>query len=54
MDKRTYYKAMALNALIIAKQDTVDEEECPREDLVEEAALYADLMTEEDRGDWQP
>ncbi len=47
MDKRIYYKAMALNALIIAKQDAVDKEECEHKDLVDDAAFYADLMIEE-------
>ncbi len=53
MDKRSYYKAMALNALIIAKQDAVDKEECEHKDLVDDAAYYADLMTEEESATYE-
>jgi len=48
MDKRSYYKAMALNALIVTQQGAVDNEDCSQQDLVDKAARYADLMTEED------
>ena len=48
MTARQYYKAMALNALIIAKQDAVDKGDCTQKDLIDDANVYADLMLEED------